>query len=67
MSETAAKAKVAAKRSVSPVPRHANAEAHAKLMGWLKSASKEAILDLSKRAGVYNADGTLSRHYKSGK
>jgi hypothetical protein len=61
-----AKAK-SSKRSLSPVPAHANAEAHAKVMQWLKAAEPRDVMALSVKAGVYNRKGELTAHYKPGK
>ena len=52
------------KRSLSPVPAHANAEAHAKVMRWLKDAAPREVMALSVKAGVYNSKGELTAHYK---
>ena len=55
------------KRSASPVPAHANAEAHAKVMRWLKAAEPREVMALSVKAGVYNNRGELTAHYKTSK
>jgi hypothetical protein len=55
------------KRSISPVPAHANAETHAKVMQWLKGAEPREVMALSVKAGVYNERGELTPHYKPGK
>lgn len=52
------------KRKPSPILPHANAEAHKKVMQWLKSATTKEIFDLSVRAGIYTPDGELTERYK---
>ncbi len=46
------------------LPPHSNAEAHAKLMSWLRQASPKEVMALSKRAGIYNKDGSLNYRYR---
>ena len=59
--------KKASHRSVSPVPAHANAQAHAKVMTWLRSAPQAEVRKLSVKAGVYSQSGDLTKPYKSGR
>ena len=56
--------KKAYRRSTSPFPAHANAQAHEKVMSWLSNASSRDVMKASVRAGVYKPDGTLTEHYK---
>jgi len=39
------------------------AQAHAKLMVFLETATPAEICAISIRAGIHNQDGTLTRHY----
>lgn len=56
--------KKTSRRSASPVPAHANAQAHQKVMQWLSKATPSDVMKASVRAGVYNPNGTLTEHYK---
>lgn len=45
-------------------PPHINAEAHKRVMKWLKEASEEEIFQSAVEAGIYTADGKLTEPYR---
>lgn len=63
MADTTAKTRSTVRRP-SPVPAHANAATHAKVMQWLNKASSGDVMKASVKAGVYKPDGSLTEHYK---
>jgi hypothetical protein len=44
-------------------PPHANAETHAVVMRWLRTATTGEIMAVSVKAGVYTSDGELTPEY----
>lgn len=64
MADTTATKPRSTVRRPSPVPAHANAAAHAKVMRWLSKASTGEVMKASVKAGVYKSDGSLTEHYK---
>ena len=54
-----------AKRDCQSLPPHVNAKAHARIMEFLRTATKEEFVASLVHAGICNADGTLTEHYRS--
>lgn len=45
-------------------PTHINAEAHKRVMEWLRQASPEEICQSAVEAGIYTPDGRLTEPYR---
>lgn len=50
--------------SVDPVPEHANAEPHRRVMAAIKAASKAEIRAVLVAAGIITRGGVLAAHYR---
>lgn len=50
-------------RGLDTLPPHPNAEAHKKVMAWLKTATKREFFESLVHAGIYTPEGKLTQKY----